>query len=231
MIVGKGMIARAFHTYNDSSEVIIFASGVSNSLGNEYSHFNREKELLEETIEKHSDCVLVYFGTCSVSDPELSHCPYVEHKINMENIIQKNCKHYYIFRLSQVVGKTNSPTLVNFLVNKIETRSLFSIWGHSTRNLIDVDDVFKIVDYFIQNKIFTNQITNIAAPLSLSILDIVAIIEELSGHKGFYEIEDRGGHYDIDINKISSYLNEIGITFYEKYPFSIIKKYFFEKQN
>ena len=229
MIIGKGMIARAFSAYDNNSEVIIFASGVSNSLGSEEIHFNREKELLEKTIQNHPNSVLVYFGTCSVSDPELSHCPYVKHKIKMENIIQKSCKHYYIFRLSQVVGKTNSPTLVNFLVKKIESREPFNIWEHSTRNLIDVDDVFKIAHYLIQNRLFTNQITNIAAPLSLSIFDIVAIIEQLSGHKGYYDIENRGGHYDIDTNKIFSYINAIGVSFVEKYPFSIIEKYFFEK--
>lgn len=227
MIIGKGMLARAFLSYSVRDDIVIFASGVSNSIENNETHFNRERKLLEESIVSHPNCTLVYFGTCSVDDPELSHSTYVQHKIEMEKLIQKSCNRYFIFRLSQVVGKTTSPTLINFIVDKLENKELFRVWKNSTRNLIDVDDVFKIAHYLIKNNLFVNQITNIAAPLSLPIFDIIAIVEELSGHKGCYETENRGGSYTIDTHKISPYLNEIGIAFVEKYPFSIIKKYFF----
>ena len=226
MIVGRGMIADAFSKYYDNKEVVIFASGVSNSLLNEECHFTRERELLKESIAKYPKSTIVYFGTCSVHDPELSHSPYVEHKREMEKLIEKNCEKFFIFRLSQVVGHGSSPTLINFIVDHIKSGKSFNIWKNSTRNLIDVDDVFKIADYLIQNTIFMNEITNIATPLSLPIFDIVTIAEELIGKKGQYQVDNRGGSYEINIHKITPLLNNMNITFDQTYPALIIKKYF-----
>lgn len=229
MVIGTGMIANAFFAYKENRDVVIFASGVSNSLLNEESVFCREKELLMQSIESNPDAAIVYFGTCSVNDPELFNAPYVVHKRAMEELIERSCKRYFIFRLSQVVGYGSSPTLINFIVDRLIKREHFSIWKNSKRNLIDIDDVFKIADYLIKNGIFMNEITNIATPLSLSIFNIVAIIEELLGQKGHYEVENRGGSYNINIDKISPYLKESGICFFDEYPKSIIEKYFFKK--
>lgn len=229
MIVGRGMIANAFNTYKESENVVIFASGVSNSQLNDKSAFDREKKLLKNTIQSYPKCTFVYFGTCSVDDPELCESPYVMHKKEMEKLIKKSCESYFIFRLSQVVGNGSSPTLINFIVDKLESEELFHIWKNSTRNLIDIDDVFKIADYLIQNNLYKNEIINIATPLSLSIFEIVEIMEKLINKKGSYKIEDKGGSYSIDISKITPLLNKINICFNEDYPSSIIKKYFFQK--
>ena len=229
MVVGRGMIANAFFSYELSRDVVIFASGVSNSLLNEESDFRRERELLMQSIKSNPNAIIVYFGTCSVNDPELFNTPYVIHKLEMERLIERECKNYFIFRLSQVVGRGSSPTLINFIVDRLEKRESFSVWKNSTRNLIDVEDVFKITDYLIQNNIFMNEITNIAAPFSLSIFDIVATVEELLGQKGCYEVEDRGGSYEINSDKIAPFLDEIGVRFDKNYPSLIIKKYFLDE--
>ncbi|MDD3834991.1 MAG: NAD-dependent epimerase/dehydratase family protein [Sulfurimonas sp.] len=229
MIIGRGMLANAFSAYSENEDVLIFASGVSNSCLNEKSAFDREKKLLLESIANYPKCVLVYFGTCSVEDPELCNSPYVMHKREMEELIEKSCKRYFIFRLSQVVGEGSSPTLINFIVNKLQNRELFHVWKNSTRNLIDVDDVFKVADYLIKNNLYANEITNIATPISLSIFHIVEIIEELLGLRGDYEILPRGGSYDIDTLKIAHLFDEMLVCFDEKYPSMIIKKYFLKK--
>lgn len=227
MIIGRGMIAKAFSSYSESESILIFASGVSNSLQNNQNEFEREKKLLEESIENNPNFTLVYFGTCSVNDPELSSSPYVNHKKEMEELIKNKCSKYFIFRLSQVVGESNSPTLINFIVDKVKNKESFNVWKNSTRNLIDVEDVFRIADYLIKNEIFINQITNIASPISLSIFNIVNIIEDFLMVKGNYGIEERGGSYDIDVSKITSYFEKMQTSFNKEYPAFIIKKYYF----
>lgn len=51
MIIGKGLIANAFNnTYWHESQVIIFASGVSNSKETLISEFSREENMLLEAV-------------------------------------------------------------------------------------------------------------------------------------------------------------------------------------
>jgi nucleoside-diphosphate-sugar epimerase len=231
MIVGRGMIANAFSEYNNRNDIVIFASGVSNSRENDEKEFRRERELLEKTIKDHADKTIVYFGTCSIDDPELCNSLYVQHKKAMESLIQARSQHYYIFRLSQVTGHTQSPTLINFIVNKIENGEIFEIWKKSYRNIIDVEDVFTIADYLIKHKIFENEITNIAAPKMVSIFTIVHLIEMISGKKGQYSETDNGGRYEIDITKITPFLRNINVDFHDKYVQNVIKKYFYPDYN
>lgn len=229
MIVGNGMLANAFLSYKENRDVVVFASGVSNSLLSDQDSFDREERMLRESIAAYPLATFIYFGTCSVDDPELCNSAYVTHKKSMEAIVEKNAQHYFIFRLSQVVGKSSSPTLINFLVRKLKKHETFSIWKHSSRNLIDVDDVYKIAHHFIENNLFTNEITNIAAPFSLSIFEIVATIESIFGCKGVYTIEEKGGSYEINTDKIGLHIDAIGILFDKEYTSKIIRKYFIDE--
>jgi hypothetical protein len=43
MVVGDGMMTEAFSAFRDNAEVVIFASGVSNSLEIDPAAFHREK--------------------------------------------------------------------------------------------------------------------------------------------------------------------------------------------
>ena len=225
MIVGSGMIAKAFKEYGNSNKVLIFAKGVSNSLETKKEEFERETALLLETIEKYRDRTLVYFGTCSALDSQNNYNAYIEHKVKMENIIQENCKNYFIFRLPQVVGKATSPTLINFLATHIKNGTPFHLWKNSKRNLIDVVDVYKIASYLINNGILKNKVTNIASSESVNITTIVKKIELLLDKKADYTMEDKGTFYDIDISKISKYLLDIGICFGGNYIDVVLDKY------
>ena len=66
MVVGNGMIANRFMSYKDDDDVIIFASGVSNSKDIVEENFVREFQLLHQTVKNNADKTLVYFSTCSV---------------------------------------------------------------------------------------------------------------------------------------------------------------------
>ena len=68
MILGTGLIANAFLSYSEDKEIILFASGVSNSTEIRMEAFDRERLLLENTCQRAENQLLIYFSTCSVSD-------------------------------------------------------------------------------------------------------------------------------------------------------------------
>lgn len=226
MIIGSGMIANAFQKFKENKEVLIFASGVSNSQEIQDSAFNREKELLEANIEKLKNSLFVYFSTCSIMDPSMMDSLYRQHKLDMEEIIKTRHKRYYIFRLPQVVGRTKSPTLIHYLHDKMKLNEPFDLWEKSTRNLIDVEDVFKIANYIISNKIFLNDTINIAASKSHKVKDIVNIMENIFNQTFQYRSINRGTSYEIDTSQIASITQNLKIDFSESYIQNVITKYY-----
>lgn len=228
MIEGRGMIAKAFFNYKESKDFFIFASGVSNSQELDINEFAREEKLLLDKLTCYSESVFIYFSTCSIYDSSMINSEYVKHKLAMEKLIESKHSSFYIFRLPQVVGRTESPTIINYLYQKINTNELFDLWDNSTRNLIDVEDVFKIVDYIIQKKVYLNQIINVASPTNIKIKNLVLIVENILNKKGNYRIVDKGIAYEIDISKIEPILKYLQIIFDEKYFKKTILKYYNE---
>ena len=93
--------------------------------------------------------VFVYFGTCSVADPEVRHTAYVQHKLAMEQMVSAHSRNL-ILRLPQVAGKTPNPhTLLNFLYGRIARSESFNLWSKARRNIIDVADVTAIAEQLI----------------------------------------------------------------------------------
>jgi len=226
MVLGTGLIANAFYPYSEVKETILFASGVSNSAETRKEAFDRERLLLENTCQHIESQLLIYFSTCSVIDPELTKSPYIIHKLRMESLV-KRCNHYTIFRLPQVVGKTQNPyTIVNFLYHQIMEGKTFKVWQRACRNLIDVADVYRIADYFIQHRVFKNQVTTIATPINVKILDLVRILEKVTHKCANFEILERGSCYEIDIRHLIPYLELLHLSFAEDYPERIITKYY-----
>lgn len=223
MIEGKGMIAQAFEKYKNDEKVFIFASGVSNSQELNDDSFLREKNLLKKRLTEFPNLSFVYFSTCSIYDPSMKNSKYVQHKLEMEEMIAQYNKSFYIFRLPQVVGKTSSPTLVNYLVNTIRNKQFFDVWEGSTRNLIDVEDVFKITNFIIEKQIFLNEITNIASSKSYYIKEIVLLIENILGIEAKYSCIDKGSSYKIDTKKIHDITKELLINFDDEYMSRIIR--------
>jgi nucleoside-diphosphate-sugar epimerase len=202
MLIGNGMMAEAFQSYKSRGEILVFASGVSNSKEKDERIFNREQLLLNDAINKHPKKLIIYFSTCSIYDDTVNKTPYVLHKLKMESLIKKKCRQFYILRVSQVVGHANNKTLINYLFASILNNKKISIHKYSSRNLISIDDLFKAASYLIENKIYLNEITNIASPLSIKVMDIVKIIENETGLSLKYNLEDIGKPYEINIEKI-----------------------------
>lgn len=203
MIIGKGLIANVFkNKYENRHDVLIFASGVSNSKETKVSEFERELILIKSYIK--TKALFVYFSTTSIKDKHLSKSSYINHKINMEEYIAENALNYLIVRTSNVIGSQgNKATVINYFYEKINSGENFDLWIKAKRNLIDVDDFNDIVNIVIHGKI-KNQIVEVCNFNNLSVLSIVKVIEKRLNKKGNYNLIDDGGEIPINSFQLES---------------------------
>lgn len=225
MIIGSGMLARAFSAYDKRDDVVVLAAGVSNSREARPESFEREIRLVEKTIASIGGKLLVYFSTCSIYDPDVVSTPYVRHKLSIEKMVRDMVANYSLFRLPQVVGNTaNSTTLVSFLYNSIVTQQPIDIWDKAYRYIIDADDVARIVSYAVDNEMFRNSTVNVASRPSL-VADLVKILEEITGKKAVCTHRKKGRDYSIDTTDIKPILEQLKIEFGPEYLMSVLSKY------
>ena len=88
MIIGNGQLAQAFKNSN-TENIVIFASGVPNSNCTDIAEFEREKNLLMETLSAHKDLIFVYFSSCALSGKDYPKNSYYQHKEEIELYIKK----------------------------------------------------------------------------------------------------------------------------------------------
>lgn len=225
MIIGNGMIARTFSAYESNDTFVIFASGVSNSKETNLRSFQREEDLLSNTIKKYPEKTLVYFSTCSIHDPSEKKNPYIAHKLRCEGMIAKNMKSYHIFRLSNIVGKTNNTTLLWYLYSHILRQEQFTLWIEAERNLIAAQDLYRIVDYCLTNQLYKNSILHIAAPKNTSVMTIVNIIEAILALSSQHISVKKGASFSIDTQDVQSIASKIGIVFDDDYTKKAIERF------
>jgi nucleoside-diphosphate-sugar epimerase len=189
--------------------------------------FERERKRLADALHQanHADA-FVYFGTCSVSDPEAQHTPYVQHKLAMEHLVSAHPRHL-ILRLPQVAGRTPNPhTLLNYLYARISRSESFQLWSNAKRNIIDVDDVAAISRQLIASTALRKVTINIANPISYPMKDIVSAMEKAVGKRAVYEVFERGSGYPIDIRPILPVIDAAGVEFGNSYLERVIGKYY-----
>src|SRR4051812_46597128 len=104
MVVGDGMMAKAFSAFRADENVVIFASGVSDSMEDRLAVFERERMLLQRTRQQNPDRLVVYFGTTSVFDPDRRDTPYVRHKLAMESLLELSQGPWMVLRLPLAIG-------------------------------------------------------------------------------------------------------------------------------
>ncbi len=227
MVVGNGMIGKRFASYQNNDAFAIFASGVSNSKSNNDDAYRREKELLQSVIQQHAGKILVYFSTCSIYDPDEQKSKYVLHKRELEELIKKNCKQFQIFRVSNLVGKSDNPnTVLNFFIHHIRNNINFDVWSNASRNLLDIDDMYRIVDHILQHPLYLNDSINIANPLTYNVNEIVSTIEALWNIKANYIPIEKGSKFAINIDAILPVIQQLNIRFENDYLINLLKKYY-----
>lgn len=227
MIIGSGLVANGFRSYEKNDAVLIFASGVSDSKNLDHAAFNREKELLQQTIANFPEKKLIYFSTCSIYDSASRQSPYVHHKLNMESLVIQNQPRFQIFRVSNLVGKTNNPnTLLNYLYHHIITGRSFYVWKYAERNIIDIDDTVKLCEHLIADHNYDNTVINIANTANKSIPEIITVFESITGKKASYTTIDKGGGPEIDSFLVKKLAPELDIQFDDTYLHRVLEKYY-----
>ena len=219
------MIAKTFnYYYHDNDNVIIFASGVSNSKEQNNSCFEREINLLIDKHSKNLDKKFIYFSTISIDDKSLSNSKYINHKINVENIISKNFNNYIIFRLPNIVGNTdNNNTFFNFFKNKIKNNEEIQIQKDAFRYIIDMDDVTKHLQPIIDSKL-KNKTINICFDDKVKMIDLIENFEKIMNVNANKKIVDGGCDYIVNNEEFMSLIK----PYYKKndlYIFQTIEKY------
>jgi nucleoside-diphosphate-sugar epimerase len=230
MVIGTGLLGKMFKPYETADEFMIFASGVSNSKSCTSSDLRRERDLLLGSMEKHPSKKIVYFSTSSVDDPDLKEGPYIKHKLGMESLVRSNAAQFHIFRLSQLAGSTGNPaTILNYLYASIVSGHPFELWKNSERNIIDVEDVFRIADHILKNGLFVNGAVNIANDKNYPVRYIVECIEAHTGRKAVFVEKERGQHFRTDISEILPICRLLKIGFGENYLPQLLEKYYPKK--
>lgn len=225
MIVGNGLIANSFlNSGFDHSEMVVFASGVSNSTCGDVNEYEKELSLIKSTISSNADKVFLYFSTTSLLTGKES--SYVNFKFGVENYIKENCEKYLILRLPNIVGNSgNKHQLVPYFFDKLLSNSGLTVNPDLERYLIDVEDLPKIVT-LLQGSITKKEIVNIYFDNSVTIIDIVTYLEKLTGieypklnfkyrHENFL----RKNSFFIELTKDKLHL-------FNTDPYKIIKKYY-----
>ena len=227
MIIGHGLLGKQFSSYEDNTEFLIFCSGVSNSTCTNPAEFQREHNLLQQAIHNHQNKQFVYFSTCSVYDPSQRDRPYVQHKLQMEEMIQADHPHFLIVRTSNLVGKTNNPnTVLNFFFQAIQEEKSISLWANAERNLIDVLDVYKAVHYILEKQLFHNSIVTIANTQSYPVLLIIKTLEDFLGKKARYTLEEKGQAFNIPLQEIKPIYERLGLEFDADYLSHLLERYY-----
>jgi nucleoside-diphosphate-sugar epimerase len=227
MIIGKGLLARAFEPhFSEDPGVVIFASGVSNSLETRPSEFRREQELLRQLLLDSDSRKLVYFGSCGVIATETELTPYMRHKRLMESLVLSSPRGL-VLRLPQVVGKTeNHHTLTNFLRDHILSGEHFTVWASAERNLVDVDDVVSIGICLATDPTRAATTVSIAATHSLAMPQIVRIFELVLGKTANCAIIEKGTPLVIDTHEVEKVSAWLGIDMGDGYIERVIRKYY-----
>lgn len=227
MVVGNGLMANQFKNYKDSDEIIIFASGVSNSKETDQNLFYREEQLLKSLP---IDKLLVYFSTCSLYDPTLQNSPYVRHKMAMEYVIKYRFKKSLVFRLPNVVGNTNNKnTFFNYFKEGIKNEEKIKVDVLASRYLIDAEDLPILLSGIIErykdeNKIGQKKI-NVAFDNKTMVIDIVDMMMKLLNKKISVILTHNGCDYEFDKKYFEDYLKSINYKQSENYTYNLLKKY------
>lgn len=225
MIVGRGLIAGAFEKITLPHNVLVFASGVSNSKETNQNQFQRELELLTKTIEEHPNRRFVYFSTASVLDPQLAGEPYVLHKLRCEELIRTSCRLHLILRVTNVVGRTGNPnTVFNFFVDQIRNQTFFELWNNACRNLIDIEDVVHITRALLEEELAQRTFL-LVNPTNHSVADIVHLIEETLGKKANCAVMDKGSCIQYELSDTQSFYEERGFLFAPDYLNRLVAHY------
>ena len=197
MILGSGLLARAFASFKDDERVLVFASGVSNSSSATEADYTRERNLLLEqqgTLSR-----LVYFSTCSLFDPTLENSGYIRHKIRMEGLIQSRFEDHIILRLPNLVGHTANPhTLCNHIRDHILSGRTISVHANACRYLMGADTISTVCTPLLTSGSLVGRTVNVCYDRPVHLPELVSAMELILHKKAVIKKIDSGSCYEVD---------------------------------
>lgn len=209
MVVGNGLLARAFDEFKLDTENLVFASGVSNSMESNEDEFDREKNLLYECVENNKEKRIIYFSTVSILDRTVNQRQYVVHKTEMESLIREYADRFTIFRLSNIVGEGgNQNTILNFLIDRIEHKREIGLWKNAFRNFLDVVDLVEIIKRILKSSP-KNGVFNIANIESLNMFEIVNQIEIFMNKTAVIKPIEKGHPLTIEVPEYLTVISDV----------------------
>ena len=218
MIIGSGLIAKSCKII-DNSDVLFFASGVSNSMSNNESEFEREINLLNENL--NTEKKIIYFSSI---DEYVINEKYLEHKKKIEKIIETKTDNFIIMKIPQLIGKYgNSNNFINYLINCIKNDLEFDVFL-TERSLLDVMDLITILNNLLE--VNHTGIVNINYIELMKVEKFISIIEDLVNKKAkiknYIHMKQEIKVNDGFVNSLLE--NSIGNTL--SYNSKVIDKYF-----
>lgn len=209
MIIGKGYIARLISnivkTHND---LLIFASGVSNSRETNENEYQREINLLQSVLKNHSNHTFVYFSTVSTLDPSLQCLRYIKHKKFIEQYISELSDSFIILRLPNIITNNfqNKHLFIPFFIERILARNNIVLYTNAYRYFIGELELIQILNLIFQNKNnFVNHTINVVLsqnPFSVKILFEILIKTIHPVIPPQIVLQESGSFYTADINLI-----------------------------
>ncbi len=224
MVIGNGLIAKAFSKYIQNNDIMVFASGVSNSASTKESDYSREFEMLKQYGQ--AEARFVYFSTLSVFDSSLEHTAYIKHKKQIEDYIQNHIENFVLFRLPIVVGRSANPhTLMNYIFNKIKNNETITVHTNACRFLIDVDDVTKYLSPIIESEMARSEMINVHLNNQIHISRLIELFEEQLGQTVLKEFVEKGSCYTANADMFLKYIKLTSMDT-DKYAAELIRKYY-----
>lgn len=192
--MGNGLVARAFQPLLEQhNNLLLFASGVSNSSETDESEYRREELLLETCIRQFHDKKLIYFSTISVMDPFMQNNPYMKFKLKIEAKINASVRDFLLIRAPNLVGHGGNPnTLLNYFMNPDNPKLV--LWKNTERNFLSVHDFARLALQYVKACSQKDNIY-IVHPCSYTPVEILETIEQFTGKKLNFEVLNIGTKY------------------------------------
>lgn len=180
-IIGNGFIAKnllKIDKFIKKSNYLIYCAGISNS--KVFSRFELKRELnsFNKFSKKNYNRKLIYISTADIKNNLKKKDLYIKNKILIEKIIKRRFKKYIILRLPQIIGySSNKNTLINYFYNNIKKNKKIIINLGVERNILDIEDVAKVLRIILFNNT-NNQVITLSNKYSVKPIEIVNIFEK-----------------------------------------------------
>ena len=230
-IIGKGFIAKNLFKINSlivDRKYTIYAAGISNSKIKSQKELNKKLNLFKKFFKKNKNKKIIYISTADVTNNLKNKSKYVKNKIKIEKLIKQKSENYLIIRLPQIIGKSkNKNTLINYFYNCIKNGKKIELLGNVKRNILDIDDVIKMIRIVLLNSKINKKIITLSNKFFIKPVEIVEVFEKKLEKKANFHIKKSKKYsWNLNYKKNIMYFRKAKINFHNRYLINAINKYY-----